>query len=124
MGFAYHAHYLVWCEIGRTDFMRELGVVYSDVERGGLRLVVAEAHVEFRAPARYDDLVRIDTRLERVQSRAVTFVYDLLRVGDGDPVRLARARTKLIGIDERGVPKVFPSELLDAFRTALGASAG
>ncbi|HWV58710.1 MAG TPA: thioesterase family protein [Longimicrobiales bacterium] len=116
MGFVYHAHYLVWCEIGRTDFMRELGVVYAEVERQGLRLVVGEAHVRFRAPARYDDLVRIDTRIERVQSRAVTFAYELFRIGDDGDVAVASAWTTLVAIDERGTTRVLPPDLLAAFR--------
>jgi len=121
MGFVYHAHYLVWCEIGRTDFMRELGVVYAEVERQGIRLVVSDAHVRFRTPARYDDLVRIDTHIERVQSRAVTFAYELLRVTD-DPVRLATASTTLLAIDEHGSTRMLPPDLLAVFRVARTGS--
>jgi acyl-CoA thioester hydrolase len=51
MGVVYHANYLVWCEIGRTELMRELGYAYADIERGGIRLAVAEASLRYaRAP--------------------------------------------------------------------------
>lgn len=115
MGVAYHTHYLVWCEVGRTDYMRALGPSYAELEASGLFLVVAEANVRYLAPARYDDLVRIDTCLERVQSRAVTFRYTLTRE-EPSPARLASAMTKLIALDADGTPRSLPDTLLRAFR--------
>ena len=72
MGVVYHAEYLVWCEVGRTDFIRALGLPYSELERQGTALAVAEANIRYHAPARYDDLVRVETRLVDVRSRAIT----------------------------------------------------
>ena len=80
MGVAYHAEYLVWCEVGRTDFIRQLGVTYAEMERQGIALAVAEANVRYHASARYDDLIRIETRLREVRSRMVAFAYDLRRI--------------------------------------------
>lgn len=54
MGVAYHTHYLVWCEVARTDHMRQLGVSYRSLEDGGLRLAVVDARIRYGAPARYD----------------------------------------------------------------------
>ena len=51
MGVAYHANYLVWCEVGRTDFIRHLGVTYAEMERRGVRLAVADAHLRYHASA-------------------------------------------------------------------------
>lgn len=119
MGFVYHGHYLVWCEIGRTEFMRELGVRYADLERTGIRLVVAEASVRYRSPARYDDLIRVDTRLTRARSRTVTFEYDVVRVCEsGDDELLATARTTLVAIDEGGTARTLPGDVVAAFRAA------
>ncbi len=116
MGVAYHANYLVWCEVGRTDFIRDLGVTYAEMERRGVLLAVSEASLRFHASARYDDLVRITTRLADVRSRLVTFEYDLARVGDGgDADRLASARTELISLAPGGRPVAMPKE----FRTLL-----
>ncbi len=119
MGVAYHANYLVWCEIGRTDFIRELGTSYADLERQGLRLAVADARLRYVAPARYDDDVRIETRVERVQSRTVTFGYDIVRIRPQPEQRLARASIRLIALDARGAPRTLPPPILEWFREAV-----
>jgi acyl-CoA thioester hydrolase len=110
MGVAYHANYLIWCEVGRTDFIRELGMTYAEMEREGVLLAVADAHVRFHASARYDDRVRIATRLSGVRSRMVTFSYDISRLApDGSPSeRLASATTTLVALDAAGKPAALP----------------
>jgi len=116
MGVVYHANYLVWCEIGRTELMRQLGFAYADVERAGVRLAVAEASLRYGQAARYDDEIRVVTTIAAVQSRTITFAYTLYRdAGDGTQL-LATASTKLIAIDERGAPRRLPPELLQRFR--------
>lgn len=115
MGLAYHPNYLVWCEIGRTDYIRELGITYAELERRGHLLAVAEARVRYAAPARYDDLIRVETRLENVKSRTLTFAYDIARV-EPDAARLATASTTLISIDPDGAPRRLPDSVLDLFR--------
>ena len=115
MGVAYHANYLVWCEIGRTDFIRGVGITYAELERQGHLLAVAEANVRYAAPARYDDVVRVETRLQRVQSRTLTFAYDIDRE-EPDPARLATATTTLVSIDRAGAPRRLPDAILDLFR--------
>ena len=102
MGVVYHAEYLVWCEVGRTDFIRALGLPYADLERRGTTLAVAEATIRYHAPARYDDLVRVETRLVDVRSRAITFEYLIVRAENGE--RLASARTLLVSLDPSGKP--------------------
>lgn len=112
MGVAYHANYLVWCEVGRTDFIRQLGVSYAEMERQGVRLAVADAQVRYHASARYDDLVGIETRLIALQSRMVTFRYDLFRVAESGAVsgeRLATASTMLISVSPDGRPVAMPA---------------
>ncbi len=117
MGVAYHANYLVWCEVGRTDFIRALGVPYAEMERRGVRLAVVDARVRFHASARYDDRVRIVTTLAGVRSRMVTFAYELSRVReDGALERLASASTALVAIDAEGRPAALPAD----FRALLG----
>jgi acyl-CoA thioester hydrolase len=122
MGIVYHPNYLVWCEIGRTEFMAALGVRYADVERGGIFLAVAETAVRFVASARYDDLIRVETWIDRVQSRAITFGYEIRRVEPGPGVRLALASTKLIATTREGMPRSLPDHLLGAFRHAVLAN--
>jgi acyl-CoA thioester hydrolase len=114
MGFVYHPNYLVWCEIGRTELMRELGFAYADIERSGIRLAVAEASLRYARAARYDESITIVTRIDSVQSRTVTFAYEIYR--DDTPAELlATATTKLISIDEAGSPRRLPPDLLQRF---------
>lgn len=123
MGVVYHANYLVWCEIGRTDFIRELGTSYANLERQGLRLAVADAQARFIAPARYDDEIRIETWVERVQSRTITFAYEIFRARPEPEQRLVRASTRLIALDEQGAPRTLPQAILEAFRKVMVESA-
>jgi acyl-CoA thioester hydrolase len=114
MGVAYHANYLVWCEIGRTDYIRELGTTYAELERQGHYLAVAEANVRYRSAARYDDLVRVITTLRTVRSRAITFEYEIERV-EPEPASLARATTTLVSLDAGGRPCTLPPPVLGLF---------
>jgi acyl-CoA thioester hydrolase len=116
MGVVYHANYLVWCEIGRTDFIREHGTSYAEMERQGISLAVAEASLRLHASARYDDVVRVETSLVNVKSRLITFDYVITRAADG--VRLASARTSLVSLAPDGRPAALPSDVrarLEAF---------
>lgn len=97
MGVVYHANYLVWCEVGRTDYIRRFGLSYAEMERRGLQLAVADASLRFLAPARYDDAVVVRTRLTSVRSRALSFGYDILLEADG--ARLVEATTQLVALD-------------------------
>jgi len=119
MGVVYHTHYLVWCEIGRTDFIREFGVSYAQLERQGLLLAVAEANVRYAASARYDDLITVETRLERAQSRLLTFAYDIYREEPGPKQLLASAVTRLIALNRDATPRQLPQELLARFKDVI-----
>lgn len=125
MGVAYHANYLIWCEVGRTDFIRALGMTYAEMERQGVMLAVADAHVRFHASARYDDRVRIVTRLTGVRSRMVSFGYELVRVHDGDVEgeRLASATTTLVSLDATGRPATLPPAVRELLARGLDAEA-
>jgi acyl-CoA thioester hydrolase len=109
MRVVYHAEYLVWCEVGRTDFIRALGLPYAELERRGTALAVAEATIRYHAPARYDELIRVETQLTDVRSRAITFDY-LIRNGETGG-RLATARTLLVSLDSSGRPVPLPTEV-------------
>lgn len=113
MGVACHANYLVWCEIGRTDFIRQHGLSYAQMERDGMILAVSEANVRFHASARYDDLVRVETTLTEVRSRSLTFAYLVTNADTG--TRLASAWTTLIFLNPAGRPVAIPA----AMRSAL-----
>jgi acyl-CoA thioester hydrolase len=115
MGIVYHAHYLVWCEIARTDLIRTLGASYRELEERGIRLAVAEASLRYIAPARYDDRIRIETRLIGVTSR--TLIFDYTIVNADSSTRLATARTTLISLDPENRVAALP---LDVRRALAG----
>lgn len=125
MGVAYHANYLVWCEVGRTDFIRALGFTYAEMERQGIMLAVAEAALRYHASARYDDLVRIETRLESVQSRSMTFHYDIKRIaapGDVSGERLVTASTMLVSVAPGGKLVALPASIRELLSAARGGT--
>jgi acyl-CoA thioester hydrolase len=109
MGVVYHANYLVWCEIGRTDLIRQLGTSYADLERNGVGLAVIDASVRYHSAARYDDLIRVRTVISDVRSRAVTFDYTIEDATSG--LRLASARTTLAPLSKEGKLVVLPGEM-------------
>lgn len=110
MGVVYHANYLVWCEMGRTELIRQLaGVSYADLERAGVALAVSEATIRYHGSARYDDSVRVRTTLADARSRSVTFDYLITNARTG--ARLASARTVLVSLDAAGKPAAMPSDL-------------
>ena len=113
MGVVYYANYLVWCEVGRVEFLRAHGRSYAALEADGTGLAVAEATVRYLSPARFDDLVRVETILTGVRSRAVMFDYVITNAETG--VRLATAHTTLVSIDPAGKLTAIPAE----FRSAL-----
>lgn len=83
MRVVYHANYLVWFEIGRVELMRQLGVDYSRMEaEEGCGIAVAEARVRYKAPARYDDDLTIETELANVRGPVIQFRYRVMREPD------------------------------------------
>ena len=97
MGVVYHARYLVWLDIARTEHLRQSGMSYRDLELAGLRLVVSSVSIRYRQPARYDDPVRIRCWVREVASRRVDFGYAVEHADNGR--LLATASTELLALD-------------------------
>src|ERR1035438_8161755 len=84
MGVVYHANYFVWFEIGRVELLRQRGLDYKKMEtEEGCGIAVVEATARYKAPARYDDELVIETRLMESRGPIVRFGYRVLRVEDG-----------------------------------------
>lgn len=119
MGVVYHANYLVWCEMGRTELIRDrLGISYAEIEASGVLLAVTDASLRYRAAARYDEEIRVDTWLSEVRSRGVEFDYEIVRA-DGDE-RLVSARTRLTSLGGEMRPTRLPEPVLRRFQALLG----
>jgi acyl-CoA thioester hydrolase len=82
MGVVYYANYLVWFEVGRTEWLRQSGATYRSLEDDGVSLPVIEAHCEYRQPARYDDELEIRTRAALISPARVRFDYEIARSDD------------------------------------------
>jgi acyl-CoA thioester hydrolase len=109
MGVAYHARYLVWLDVARTEHLRQAGASYADLEARGLRLVVSEAAIRYRRPARFDDLVRIRCWVRALASRRVEFGYAVEHAERAE--LLATATVALLALDASMTLSRLPDEV-------------
>jgi len=121
MGIVYHANYLTWFEIGRTEFCRALSAPYTKWEEQGIFLPVVEAHVRYKSPLKYDERALIETRIMEVTSHSVSFSY---RVKPEERSRFAAegwTRHAFCGADGRLLrePEPFYSWLMEQTRSSL-----
>ena len=104
MGFVHHSRYWVYFEIGRTELLRLSGMTYRQCEEAGIRLVVVKGEIKYLAPARYDDLLVVTTRLKKMGQVKMQHTYEVRR--KDDETVLVRAETTLGSVDAAG--KVVP----------------
>lgn len=121
MGVVYHSEYLVWCEVGRTEYIRALGLPYAEMERRGALLAVADASLRYHGSARYDDMIRVETTVTEVRSRAVVFEYLIRHLPSG--TRLVTARTMLVSLDRNARPAPLPAEVRELLERAMRSGA-
>lgn len=113
MGLVYYANHFVWFELGRTEFFRRRGYVYKELEeKEGYYIIVAEAHCRYHAPARYDDVLTVRTRVKEARNRVIVFAYEIL---SQDGSRVATGETLHVITDRDGKPRSLP----DRYRSAL-----
>lgn len=112
MGIAHHAAYVVWLEAARVEWMRERGLSYRELEASGISMAVRGLEVGYRAPARFDDLLRIECVLTEMKSRHAAFRY---RIFGPSGERLADARTTHVPTDRRGRAVRLPPAWAEAF---------
>jgi acyl-CoA thioester hydrolase len=124
MGVAYHSHFFVWCEIGRVECLRQLGFEYKQMELDhGCHLPVVAATCRYKAPARYDDLVLIETRVAGLRASVIQFAYRLFctRPEDPEPILLAEAETVHVAVDAAMRKLPLPEPYFSAMRAAMDA---
>jgi acyl-CoA thioester hydrolase len=113
MGVVYYGNYLRFFEAARSDFLRDKGARWRDVERThGVYLPVVEAKVNYKRPAFYDDLLVIETMLAELGRASLRFEYRVLR---GDDL-LATGHTVHACVDKQGDIREFPAALLERLR--------
>jgi acyl-CoA thioester hydrolase len=120
MGVVYYANYLIWFEIGRTDFCRQHGFSYREMELSdGLYIMVAEVRCRYKAPARYDDDLQVRTCLREVRNRVLVFGYEIYRQSSDEI--LAEGETVHVITDREGRPRALPEKYRELFLAGLGA---
>ncbi len=114
MAVVHHATYPIWFEVGRSDYMQQLGLPYSQVEAAGYYLMLSNLNVDYKRAARYDEHLTLTTQLQELKSRTMTFSYSIWR---GDVWRgkelLSTGSTKHIITDKNYRPVRLPQFLLD-----------
>jgi acyl-CoA thioester hydrolase len=126
MGIVYYANYLVWFELGRVELLRALGLAYSQLEREHeCILPVVEATCRYKAPARYDDEILIETRPSLLRSSVIKFAYRILRKGQNgsEPTLLAEGETVHVVCDDRLNKKPLPEHYAAALRALMTKNA-
>ncbi len=114
-GVVHHANYLVWFELGRSAWLRAHGLRYAEWERAGLFVVVAEATARYRAPAFYDDLVRLEVKLTRVRAGYFEFAYRVLNE-QGTILAEGQTRHLVVGVDKK--PARLPDDMFQRLKRA------
>lgn len=114
MGVVYHARYVVWLDMARTEHLREAGFSYKELEEQGVRLVVTDLKLRYAGPARYDDLVRVRCRVSEIGSRKVIFAYDIEHAETGRP--MATAETSLVCVDQSHRLARLPADVVNALQ--------
>jgi acyl-CoA thioester hydrolase len=124
MGIVYYANYLVWFEIGRVELLRSLGLAYSQLEKEHeCILPVVEASCRYRAPARYDDEILIETRPALLRGSVIKFAYRIFRKanqkGKERELLLAEGETVHVVCDDQLNKKPLPEHYAEALRALM-----
>jgi acyl-CoA thioester hydrolase len=118
MGVVYHANYLVWFEVGRVELIRALGIEYKRMEiDDDCHIVVADAHCRYHQSAKYDEVLRIRTRIAESRNRIVKFSYEVFREPDGE--LLATGETTHVICGSNGKPKLLPEKYRSVFSSVV-----
>jgi acyl-CoA thioester hydrolase len=120
MGVVHHSVAVVWYEQGRTEFMASLGYPYGEMERRGCFMPIVEMGARFRSPARYEDPIRVETRITKVSGARIRFEYRALH--DEEDRVLHEGFTLLGCMNAEGRPIRMPDEIRAACRDAMEAA--
>ena len=119
MGVVYHANYLVWFEVGRVEFIRQIGLEYKRMEQEeGALIAVIEARARYKSPARYDEELAVRTRLADVRGSVVRFGYEVVRAADA--VVLCEGETVHIVVGRDMKRRDMPARYAELFAQVLG----
>jgi len=113
MGYLHHSQYAVYFEMGRTELLRACGVSYREMEEAGTFFVVARLEIRYLAPARYDDILRLVTRVTRLTRARIEHDYELYRKLDNR--LLTTGHSVLACVDRSGQVVAMPDMFFERF---------
>jgi len=118
MGVVYHSNYLVWFEIGRVELIRSMGLNYKQMEaEEGCGIAVVDVHARYRASARYDDELVVQTTLLAARGAVIRFGYKILRAEDG--VLLCEGETVHVVVGKDMKKRPLPPKYAERFAAHL-----
>ena len=118
MGVVYHSNHFIWFEVGRVEFLRQLGFSYKEMEGvDDCFIAVVDARCRYKAPVHYDDEVVVRTYLKHVRAKVIRFGYELLRAETGQV--LAEGETMHVVANARMEPRALPEKYMQVFRAAV-----
>ena len=118
MKVVYHSNYIIWFEVGRVEFLRQLAFAYRDMEADGYHLPVVEVKCRYKAPAIYDDEILIRTRISNLRGPMIRFSYDILRASDHALLAEGESTHFVVGSDMQSTTP--PEKYAALFRRAMG----
>jgi acyl-CoA thioester hydrolase len=123
MGMVYYANYLRWFEQGRSEFLRQIGSPYQQIESRGYHFPVIELSCRYFKPVHYDDVIMIETQLTSVGGATLNFEYKIFRQGESTPVAMGSTTHACVAAGGR-VARI-PRELAELLISAVqGGPAG
>ena len=111
MGVVYHSNYFKWFEMGRVEYLRSLGIPYKEIEEKGFSLPVVTAYCKYVKPAKYDDLLRIETSFVEIKRASIKIYYEIFLENNG--VELVNGYTMHALTDRDGKIKRIPDFIID-----------
>lgn len=116
MGVVYYGNYFTWFEVARTEFFREKGLSYRQLEeKEGMALMVVAASCNYKSPATYDDLLAVETRIVETKNTSLVFAYEIYR----DSSLIATGTTSHVFTDKKGKPLRIPQGVREALSVSV-----
>ena len=114
MGYCYYGNYAAYLELGRVELLREYKIVYKELEELGILLPVSELSIKYLFPAKYDDLLKIQTKISDLQGARIYFSYEIYNENE---ILILSATTTLVFVDAKTMrPIATPDFILDILK--------
>jgi acyl-CoA thioester hydrolase len=109
MGRVYYSRYLEWFELGRAEHLKATGFPYSEMEKQGLFLVVADTYIKYIKPAKYEEIITVKTIIKEVNKASVVFEYEV--TDERTKGLLATGNSKLVAVTKDGKVTAIPENV-------------